>query len=78
MLLLQIVLQGTIDMKASGNLKNNYFSTRVVSLWNKLDEDSIHANTADKFKINPSKYGYLKLRVKSGYYTNLGLLNQYK
>ena len=24
--------------KASGNLKNNYFSTRVVSLWNKLDK----------------------------------------
>ena len=23
--------------KASGTLKNNYFSARVVSLWNKLD-----------------------------------------
>ena len=24
--------------KASGNLKNNYFITRVVSLWNKLNK----------------------------------------
>ena len=55
-------------MKASGNLKNNYFSTRLVSLWNKLDKDAIQVDTVDKFKINLSKYGYQKLRVKSGYY----------
>ena len=41
--------------KALGNLKNNYFSTRVVSPWNKLDKDSIHANTADEFNINIDK-----------------------
>ena len=58
-------------MKASGNLKNNDFRTRMVSLRNKLGEDAIHADTADKFKINRSKCRYLKIRGKNGYYTEL-------
>ena len=44
--------------EAWGNLKNNCFSTRVVSLRTKLNEDVIHADTVDKFKINLNKYGY--------------------
>ena len=65
MLLLEGTIVGYLSYrKASGNLKNNYFSTRVVSLRNKLGEDAIHA--VDKFKINLSEYGYQKLRVKRG------------
>ena len=60
------LLEGTIVgylsyRKASGNLKNNYFSTRLVSLRNKLGEDAIHVDAVDKFKINLSEYGYQKL-----------------
>ena len=28
------------------------------SLWNKLDKETIHADTVDKFKIYISKFGY--------------------
>ena len=50
--------------KAVGALKNNYFSTRVVDLWNKLDEetiysdsDSIYSDSVEPFKIGLSTFG---------------------
>ena len=30
--------------KAMSTLKNNYFSTRIVNLWNKLDEEIIYSH----------------------------------
>ena len=37
--------------KAMSTLKNNYFSTRVVNLWNKLDEETIYSDPVQLFKI---------------------------
>ena len=60
--------------KSMGNTKKNYFNTRVVSLSNKLAKDAIHADAVDTFKINLSKCGYWKLRVRV-VIADLGLLN---
>ena len=36
--------------KATGTLKNSYFSTRVINLWNKLDEETINSDSVELFK----------------------------
>ena len=33
--------------RAMGTLKNNYFNTRVVNLWNKLDEETIYSDSVE-------------------------------
>ena len=37
--------------KEAGVRKNNYFNTRVVNLWKKLDEETIHSDSKELFKI---------------------------
>ena len=44
--------------KQTGTLKNNYFSTRVVNLWVRLDEETIYSDSVELYKIELSKFGY--------------------
>ena len=71
-------MDGKLYRKASGNLKNNSFTTRGVSLRDKLDKDAIHAETVNKFKICK----YVNMDTKKLKYgvviTDLGFLNYHQ
>ena len=41
-----------------GALKNNYFSARVVNLWNKIDGETIYSDSVELIKIGLTKFGY--------------------
>ena len=42
--------------KRNGIRRNRFFSARVVNPWNDLDENTV--DTVDKFKRQPSEFGY--------------------
>ena len=43
--------------KTASALKNNYFSKKVVNLWNKLNEETIYSDLMELFKIGLLKFG---------------------
>ena len=44
--------------KLKGRLGQNFFSARVVDLWNGLDDSTVSVDTITEFKIKLGKLGY--------------------